>query len=136
MSYYRAALAAASTGDLTYAERLVQCSLLLQEDAPNAVQLQALLRQQGHIDGDTLARLRALTAARRFWAALAVKLPKTSRAHTIRGLLYARVGCFRRAREAFALALALDAGNGLAKQALAACAPTTRFKQILGWWKG
>ena len=46
MSYYRAALAAARSGDLTSAERLVRASLASGENAPNAPRLQELLRRE------------------------------------------------------------------------------------------
>ena len=121
MSYYRAALAAAYTGDLSGAARLTQCSLLLREDAPSAVSLLELLKHQDAIEPEALNRLRTLIGASRYKKALKVKLPRTSKAYTIRGLLYARMGSFRHAREAFALAIALDTGNDLAKQALLHC---------------
>jgi tetratricopeptide (TPR) repeat protein len=103
MSYYRAALAAANMGDLTNAAHLTQCSLALGEDTPSAAYLLELINHQDMIDAK----------------ALKVKLPQTSKAHTIRGLLYAKIGRARRAREEFALALTLDTGNELAKRALA-----------------
>lgn len=121
MSYYRAALAAASSGDLTGASRLVRCSLALNEDAPNASRLWELLREQNYIAPDTLNRLRALTEARHYKKALKVELPETSLAHTIRGLLFAQMGRRRNAREEFTLALTLDTGNKIAKQALLHC---------------
>jgi Flp pilus assembly protein TadD len=62
-----------------------------------------------------------LNGARRYRKALRVRLPKTSRSHTIRGLLYAQTGRFRRARGEFALALTLDTGNDLAKRAILNC---------------
>jgi tetratricopeptide (TPR) repeat protein len=121
MSFYRAALAAAYTGNLSGAARLAQCSLLLKEGAPSAGCLLELLNQHGMIDMETLSRLRTLTDARRYKKALKVKLPKTSKAHTIRGLLYAQIGRYRNAREEFALALTLDRGNDLARQAQLHC---------------
>lgn len=121
MNYYRAALAAAYTGDLSNAARLLRCSLELNEDAPRAMQLFELLQQQNYIDADMLDRLRTLTDARRYKKALKIKLPQTSKAHTIRGLLYAQIGRYRNARDEFALALMLDKGNDLAKQALLHC---------------
>lgn len=121
MNYYRAALAAAYTGDLSNAARLLRCSLALNEDAPRAMQLFKLLQQQNYIDTDMLDRLRTLTDARRYKKALKIKLPQTSKAHTIRGLLYAQIGRYRNARDEFALALMLDKGNDLAKQAILHC---------------
>ena len=121
MSYYRAALAAACTGDLSGAARLARCSLLLREDAPSAVCLLELLKRHDMIDAEALNRLRTLTDAGRYKKALKVKLPRTSKAYTIRGLLYARAGRYRNAREEFALALTLDTGNELAKQAMPHC---------------
>lgn len=121
MSYYRAALAAACAGNLSGAARLVQCSILLGEDAPPAVRLLELLNQQDVIDTDDRNRLLTLTDARRYKKALKVKLPDTSKAHTIRGLLYAQIGRHRNAKKEFTQALTLDSGNDLAKQAMRQC---------------
>jgi len=121
LSYYRAALASAAAGDLTGAARLVNCSVLLGEDAPSNIYLSELLKRQNRIDSDSLNRLRTLSDARRYRRALRVNLPQSSRAHTIRGLLYAQTGRLRKARKEFTLALTLDTGNGLAKQALPYC---------------
>lgn len=121
MSYYRAALAAASAGDLSAAARLTRCSLLLGEDAPSAACLLELLKQQAIIEPEALTRLRALTDAHSYKKALKVKLPQTAKAYTMRGLLYAQMGRYRKARKEFGLALKLDTGNDLAKQALLFC---------------
>ena len=118
MGYYRAALAAASTGDMTSAARLARCSIALGEAAPSAVRLLELLRQRDTIDIKALDRLRALTGGHKYKKALKLKLPRSSRAHAIRGLLYAKIGRYRKSRDEFALALALDNGNALAKQVL------------------
>ena len=123
MSCYRAALASARAGDLTGAARLARCSVALAEDAPGAVRLLELLRQQNTIDGAALTRLRTLTNARQYGRASWIKLPQTSKAHTIRGLLYAQLGLMGSARKEFALALALDTGNDLAKRALQEVSP-------------
>ena len=126
ISYYRAALAAASAGDLSNAARLVRCSLALREDAPHAERLLELLQQQSHLESDTLNRLRILTDDHRYKKALQVRLPQSSRAHTIRGLLYALIGRYRHAREEFVQALILDTGNDLAKRALQHCGKKVR----------
>lgn len=130
ISYYRAALAAAFAGDLTNAVRLVRCSLALREEAPYAERLLELLHQQrDHLDADTLNRLHMLTVDGRYKKALQMKLPQSSQAHTIRGLLYALIGRYRHAREEFALSLALDKGNDLAQQALLECAGKKRVNR-------
>ena len=124
MSFYRAALAAANSGDLTAAARLARVSLAIGEGEPNAAQLLNLL---DHRAGTAIAskggwdRVRAMVAGRRYRRALLVRLPRTAASYNIRGLLYAMVGCRRAARKQFALALALDTGNALARQAIAAC---------------
>ena len=122
MSYYRAALAAARSGDLTNSARLAQYSLSLNEEA-DANGLLELLRQQNSIDAETLDRLRILITARRYRKALKIKLPQTSKVHTIRGLLYAQMGRHRKARTEFAQAIVLDTGNDLAKLALREVTP-------------
>jgi Flp pilus assembly protein TadD len=122
MSYYRAALAAANSGDMSGSARLARCSLLLKEDAPSATCLLKLLEQQNRIEADTLESLRMLISAGRYRKALRVKLPHTSKSHAIRGLIYARIGRFSNAKSEFALALALDMGNELARLALLCCA--------------
>jgi Tfp pilus assembly protein PilF len=121
MSYYRAALAAAYYGNKSKSARLVQCSLLLDEDAPSATDLLKLLSQQNNIEAEALERLRMLIGAGWYKKALKVKLPQTSKSHTIRGLLYAQVGRYRSAKGEFTLALSLDTGNELAKRALLCC---------------
>ena len=121
MCYYRAALSAASAGDLSSAAVLVKYSILLKEDAPCALRLLEILQRQNRIDKSALIRLRVLTDARRYKKALWIKMPQTSRAFAIRGLLYAQTGRYRKAREAFSLALALDTGNDLARRALLYC---------------
>ena len=118
MSYYRAALAAARAGDLSAAAQLVRCSLVLKEDAPYAMRLYGLLRSNADIGEKALSRLRTLVARSKYKRALRVRLPNTSKAHTIQGLLYAELGLRFAAREEFALALALDTGNDLARRAL------------------
>ena len=121
LSFYRAALAAACQGDLTTASRLVRCSVAFGEDAPSAAYLYELLQGADRIGADTLGRLRALFANRKYVKALFVRLPDTAKAHTIRGLLFARLGFRRAARYQFALALSMDTGNDLAKAAIAEC---------------
>jgi len=121
MSYYRAALAAADSGYISGAKRLVQCSILMKEGASNAPRLLELLQQQNVVDSNTLSCLRELTNAGQFKKALKVQLPKTSKAHTIRGLLFAQLKRYSKAKEEFALALAMDSGNSLAKQAILYC---------------
>ena len=118
MSYYRAALAAAHKGDKTLAARLVNCSIVFQEDAPNASRLRELLLRNADIAADTKEELRQLIGSRKFSQALKVRLPKTAKAYTIRGLLYAQIGRKRPARMEFAKALSLDAGNSIAIRAL------------------
>ena len=118
MSYYRAALAAARKGDMTAATMLVQCSIATGEDAPSAMQLRALIRRKTAVGEDKLEILRGLVRKRKYGKALKVRLPNTAKAHTIRGLLFARLGRRRAARREFALALALDTGNTLARRAL------------------
>lgn len=127
MSYYRSALAAACTGDLTNAARLIRCSIALDEGAPSAARLFNLLERQFQIDAEALEHLRTLTGARMYKKALKVKLAQTSRAHTIRGLLYAQIGRRRKAREEFIQALSLDKGNDLAMQALLQCGGEMRL---------
>jgi len=123
MSYYRAALAAANSGDYSAAARFVRCSLALGEDAPSAARLLNLLQQNERRDGhaNLLGRLRTPVDAGKYKKALRIRLPSTTETHTIRGLLYAIIGRRRAAREEFAVALTLDSGNHLAKQALTAC---------------
>ena len=118
MSYYRAALAAARTGKLTAAVHYVQCSLTIKEDAPSAAFLYELLRANADINTKTLSKLRTHVAKSKYKRALRVRLPNTTKAHTIRGLLYAELGLRFAAREEFALALALDTENDLARRAL------------------
>ena len=67
-----------------------------------------------------LDKLRKLVARRKYARALRIRLPNTAKAHTIRGLLYARIGRRRAARDEFARALALDSSNALAKRAILA----------------
>ena len=118
MSYYRAALAAAQKGDKTAALRFVQCSIASKEDAPSALRLFHILRVGTSVDLDSLKSLRRLTENSKFKKALKVKLPYTSKSRTIRGLLYAQLGRRLDARREFALALAMDTGNDLARRAL------------------
>ena len=118
MSYYRAALAAARAGKLATATRLVQCSLILREDAPSAARLYELLMGNAAVGDKTLVRLRTLVKKCKYKKALRVRLPNTTKAHTIRGLLFAELGLRFAAREEFALALALDTENNLARRAL------------------
>ena len=122
LSYYRAALSAAKMGDLTAASRLVQCSIAFGENAPSAERLHRLLQINHRIRKKKLEKLRKLVARGKCARALRVRLPDTAKAHTIRGLLYARIGRRRAALDEFALALALDAGNELAKRAILALA--------------
>ena len=121
MKYYRAALAAASMGSHAEATRLVQCSIVLQENAANAPRLLELLQNQNKIEPASLSQLKKLTASGQYKKALKIELPKTSKTHTIRGLLLATLRDYPRAKVEFALALALDSGNNLAKQALLHC---------------
>ena len=118
MSYYRAALAAARVGDLTAAARLVKCSLLFCENAPSAIRLSQLLESRAAIDSRAMNDLRSLVDAREYKKALKVKLPRSTKGHTIRGLIMAKLGRRRAARREFALALALDTGNNLARRLL------------------
>ena len=121
MSYYRAALAASSANNLSYAIRLVKCSLAFGEKAAGAAHLLELLQQQNHIEAASLNRLRILIHEHRYKKALKIKWPRSSKTHTIRGLLYASLGRYRKARKEFTLSLMLDSGNELAKQALFSC---------------
>jgi len=121
MNYYRAALAAANQGYLSEATRLVHCSILLQENAANAPRLLALLQEQNKIEPKILNRLRELTNTGQYKKALKIELPKTSKAHAIRGLLFAHLKYYRKAKEEFGIAVALDSGNSLAKQSLLYC---------------
>jgi len=118
LSYYRAALASARMGDFTAAARLVQCSLVFKEDAPYTRRFLELLRGNADIDASILSRLLTLTEKQKYKKALKIRLPVNTKAHTIRGLLYAELGNFPAARQQFALALALDTGNTLARNAL------------------
>ena len=147
MSYYRAALAAAHQGDLSTALRLVRCSLVFEEDAPSAERFFALLNGcAGLVDGkpgtpppagcagessgsgstegttpgsdDAFGVLRGLAESGRYREALKVRLPHTSKSHTIRGFLYALTGLRRDAISEFALALAMDTGNDAARRGI------------------
>jgi len=135
MSYYRAALAAADAGCLFEATRLVQYSILMRENAVNAPRLLELLQNQNKIDPNTLNRLRELVNAGQYKKALKIELPKTSKAYTIRGLLLAKIKDYRRAKEEFAIAIALDCGNHSAKKALLCCNEKNRkggfFSELL-----
>jgi len=117
MSYYRAALAAARSGNLTFAVRLVKCSLILKENTTSAMHLYQLLRSRDTINKEALKKARSLVERQKYKKALRINLPKTTRGHTIRGLLYMQLGHYGSARKEFALALALDTGNELAKRA-------------------
>ena len=121
MYYYRAALASAYAGNLTSASRLVKCSIMLKEDVPSAAYLLDLLNQNARIETDVMDRLRVLVNASQYKKALKIKLPQTSKAYTIRGLLYAQMGVYRKAANEFAMAITLDKGNDLAGQALRYC---------------
>ena len=116
--YYRAALAAAKNGDLTAASRLVCCSIATGEKAPSAKLLYFLLQKENAVGAKSLAELRELVHDRKYAKALRVSLPNTAKAHTIRGLLFARIGRRGAAAKEFSLALALDAGNDIAKRGL------------------
>ena len=120
MSFYRAALSAASAGDLSAAARYANCSIALGEDAPSAQRLVKLLRKRMEITKKKQRRLRKLVDSNKYKKALKVKLPNTAKAHTIRALLYAKLKRRRLAQEEFALALAQDIGNDVARQALIA----------------
>lgn len=126
MRYYRAALAAAAQGDISSAVYFVRCSMLLNEDAPNAARLLNLLEQQNTIEAETLNRLRVLINARKYRKALKIELPKTSKAHTVRGLLFAQLKQYRSAKEELTAALLLNSGNNIAKQALIHCSQKRR----------
>ena len=126
MSYYRAALAAANKGDMETALRLAQCSIALKEDAPSAVRLLTLLQDsagagaglgEGACVG-ALTILRGLIEGGKYKKALKVKLPPTSKSHTIHGLLYALLGRRRAALDSFTQALVMDTGNIVAKDTL------------------
>ena len=118
MSYYRAALSAARSGKLAAAARLAQCSLIIKEDASSAMHLCDLLRRNAAIETKTLNRLRALAEKHKYKKALRVRMPDNSKAHTIRGLLCAMLGWRFSARGEFALALAQNSENDLARRAL------------------
>ena len=118
MSYYRAALAAGHAGNLTASMRLVRLSLLSGENAPNAERLLKLLERNSVISANSLDELRTIVDSRKYHKGLRVRLPQTSKAHTIRGLLYAQIGRHGAARKEFAKALALDTGNDIARRAL------------------
>ena len=92
VNYYRAALAAANTGDLTTAKRLASCCEILQQEN-RAAKLLELIEPQ-------------ITLVRE---------------HNIRGLNYAKRGHYRRALKQFDAATRLDCGNLLARQAQLAC---------------
>lgn len=118
MSYYRAALKAASINDLSEAARLARCSIAFNEAAPDNIRLLKLIEKKNGINEAALRSLRPLILKGRYRKALKVKLPPTSKAYTVRGLLYARIGCSRKAKKAFIKALILDTGNEAAKRAL------------------
>ena len=124
MSYYRAALAAARIGKLTTAARFIQRSLALKEPAPSAARLYELLQRNAEIDVVAVRKLRAHVKKCKYKKALRVRMPDNTKAHTIRGLLYAELGIYFAAREEFALALALDTENDLARRALLNIADT------------
>ena len=122
MSYYRAALAAAYTGDMTLAFRLVNRSIELDERADSAQSLLALLNGQALAnDTASIDTIRELAAKRKYKKALRVKLTPSVQNYQIRGFLFALTGQYGKAREEFALALTLDSGNILAKRALLHC---------------
>ena len=145
MSYYRAALAAANSGDLTGAFRLANIAIALEiSPSPAAIKLQELLKRQiapacgaaatepwamllrGRRNEPTSAlgtdaRLAELIKGRRYKEALKTHLPESSKARTIRGLLYAASGKRRRACAEFIKALSLDSGNDTARRALIEC---------------
>ena len=116
--YYRAALAAAKNGDLTAASRFVCCSIATAEKAPSAKLLYFLIQKENAVGEKSLAELRELVRSRKYAKALRVPLPDTSKAHTIRGLLYARIGRRGAAAKEFSLALEHDAGNDIARRGL------------------
>ena len=118
MSYYRVALAAACAGNLTASLRFVRISLLLGEDSPNAERLLELLVSKTEIPKYALEALRAVLQSRKYYKGLRIRLPKTSKAHTIRGLLFAQIERFGAARKEFTRALAIDTGNEIARKAL------------------
>ena len=118
MSYYRVALAFAHCGNLTAAARLAQCSLALNEGAPNALRLLELIQKYSSIDSKTRAALRELTESHKYSKALKLPLNGSPNALTARGLLYAQIGRKGAAREQFTLALAMDSGNKTARRAL------------------
>jgi tetratricopeptide (TPR) repeat protein len=135
MSYYRAALAAAQTGDLATANRLANYSVALGENAPNAERLREIiavavigLRDIG--DADARSKLRSLVSAGHYKKALRVRLPNTAAAHNARGLLFAALGRRRSSRREFKLALSLCPSNELACRALAACLRHARAKRL------
>jgi len=121
LSYYRAALAAANNGCLDDAARLVKCSVLINENAPNNIKLLELLQSQTKIPHETLVVLRKYVESAQYKKALKTELPKTSKAHTIRGLLYALLKDYHKAKKEFIEAIRLDSGNIMARQALFAC---------------
>ena len=121
MSYYRAALAAAATGNKTAAIHLVQYSIAINEDAPSAMRLLELLQSQTEIDANERKMLSELAGKKEHKKALktlkALKI-NTSKAHVAQGLLLALIGRKRAACKELYRALELDTGNEIARQAL------------------
>ena len=121
MSYYRVALAFALRSNLTKAAEYVNISLMLNENEPGAKRLKKLLARQNYLDPDVRKHLWELIRLRRFKKALKVRLPKTSKAYTIRGFLFAAAGRYSNAINELTKALLLDIGNEQAQQALQFC---------------
>ena len=118
MSFYRAALASARRGDLSSADRFVRCSLQLGEDAPHAQELHQLLQSRIGMDAGDIDKIAGFVAKKRLRKALKVKPLNSVKAHYVRGLIYAVSGRRRMARREFAVALTMDTGNELAREAL------------------
>jgi hypothetical protein len=119
MSYYRAALAAAHSGNLTEALRLVKCSIATGENAPMADRLHRLLRIKTEIPVKAGKRLRELAVKKRYRKALRLQLPDAVNAHVARGLICCALGWRLAAQRELNLALLADSGNDLARRALA-----------------
>jgi tetratricopeptide (TPR) repeat protein len=86
-----------------------------------------LLQNKELINVNSMKQLQSLLNAKKYRKALKLKLPRTSKAHTIRGLCYAQIGWYKSAMKEFALAMALDTGNDLARRALLRTAKTSRL---------
>jgi len=101
MSYYRASLAEAKTGNLNRAYNLALCSLCLDENIPKASQLIEMLSVQIIHEREIYLTLKTTVDNKKYREALKIKLPDTKKAHIIRGMLYIKTGRLIKAYKTF-----------------------------------